>query len=133
MGANDFFLEPDDSKSLGDINFMRKSVRVRRTFPKTIKNPNGFEMVKETSSVEQKSFDEFNGNGSSINTFNGNGNSTINAIKGNGAYATNGNGFAASNSEAQAPAPTTPETSAERKQADNSLDMFRNMARQMRR
>ena len=46
MGKNDFFLEPDDAQTLGDINYMRKSVRVRRTFPKTLKNKDGFAIEK---------------------------------------------------------------------------------------
>ena len=53
MANQDFFLSPDDSQTLGNINFMRKSVRVRHTFPKTVKNPKGFEVEKEISSLEE--------------------------------------------------------------------------------
>jgi hypothetical protein len=54
MANQDFFLSPDDAQTLGNINYMRKSVRVRHTFPKNLKNPNGFEIVKEISSSEGK-------------------------------------------------------------------------------
>ena len=55
MASKDFFLSPDDAQTLGNINFMRKSVKVRHTFPKNLTNPNGLEMVKEVSSLDEKS------------------------------------------------------------------------------
>ena len=55
MASKDFFLSPDDAQTLGNINFMRKSVKVRRTFPKNLTNPNGLETVKEVSSLDEKS------------------------------------------------------------------------------
>jgi hypothetical protein len=55
MANQDFFLSPDDAQTLGNINYMRKSVKVRHTFPKNLKNPNGFEIIKEISSSEGKS------------------------------------------------------------------------------
>lgn len=118
MGSSDFFLEPDDSKSFGDVNFMRKPVRVRRTFPKTIKNPNGFEVVKETSSVDQKNFNNFNGNSTYINNT---------SVNGNGAV--NGNGDSASFE----PQSDREPNSFEPRKVDSNLDMFRSMARNMKR
>ena len=56
MANQDFFLSPDEAQTLGNINYMRKSVRVRHTFPKTVKNPQGFEVEKEVSSLEDNSF-----------------------------------------------------------------------------
>ena len=55
MASKDFFLSPDDAQTLGNINFMRKSVKVRHTFPKNLTNPNGLEIVKEVSSLDEKS------------------------------------------------------------------------------
>ncbi len=55
MANQDFFLSPDEAQTLGNINYMRKSVRVRHTFPKNLKNPQGFEVVKEVSSIEDNS------------------------------------------------------------------------------
>jgi hypothetical protein len=130
MGSSDFFLEPDDSKSLGDVNFMRKPVRVRRTFPKTIKNPNGFEVVKETSSVDQKNFNNFNGNSTYLNNTSVNGNGTANG-NGNSTYLSNGNGNG--NSASVDPQSDREQNSFEPRKVDSNLDMFRSMARNMKR
>lgn len=54
MSSKDFFLNPDDAQTLGDIDYMKKSVVVKHTFPKNLKNPNGFEVVKEVSSSEER-------------------------------------------------------------------------------
>ena len=59
MASKDFFLTPDEAQTMGNINYMRKSVRVRHTFPKTLKNPEGFEVVKEVSSSEDRSITSF--------------------------------------------------------------------------
>ena len=55
MANQDFFLDPDDAQTMGNINFMRKSVQVRHTFPKTLANPNGLESFKNVSSLEDNS------------------------------------------------------------------------------
>ena len=71
MANQDFFLSPDEAQTLGDINYMRKSVRVRHTFPKSLKNPDGFEVVKEVSSSEDRSitsFDRSSNNNSAVNS-----------------------------------------------------------------
>jgi hypothetical protein len=54
MGDKDFFLEPDDAMTMGDINYMRTSKRTRRTFPKTLKNKDGFAFENEVSSMENR-------------------------------------------------------------------------------
>ncbi|VEP17073.1 conserved hypothetical protein [Hyella patelloides LEGE 07179] len=59
MTNKDFFLDPDEAQTLGNINYMRKSTRVRHTFPKNLKNPNGFEVVKEISSLDGNSKNNF--------------------------------------------------------------------------
>ena len=59
MANKDFFLNPDESQTLGDINYMRKHNKIRHTFPKTLKNPQGFEVVKDISSVEETSMPSF--------------------------------------------------------------------------
>ncbi len=52
MADKDFFLEPDDAQTMGDIKYMKRSVKVRKTFPKTLKNPEGFAIEKEFSATE---------------------------------------------------------------------------------
>lgn len=54
MGDKDFFLSPDDAMTMGDINYMRTSKRTRRTFPKTLKNKDGFAFENEVSSMENR-------------------------------------------------------------------------------
>jgi hypothetical protein len=45
-----FFLTPDESKTYGDIDYMRTSKTVRRTFVKTVGNPKGGEVISQVSS-----------------------------------------------------------------------------------
>lgn len=49
-----FFLEPDAASSLGDVNLMKRSNTIRRTFPGTLDNPGNKEMVAEVSSMQAK-------------------------------------------------------------------------------
>jgi hypothetical protein len=46
------FLEPDAASSLGDVNFMRRSNTIRRTFPGTADSPGTKERVLEVASME---------------------------------------------------------------------------------
>ena len=48
-----FFLEADDAKSLGDVDYMRTPLQIKRSFPKTL-NSDGSEVVKEISAMEIK-------------------------------------------------------------------------------
>jgi hypothetical protein len=49
---NTFFLDPDASMSMGDVNFMRRSNTIRRTFPGNADSPGNKEMVAEVASME---------------------------------------------------------------------------------
>ncbi|MFN6338799.1 MAG: hypothetical protein ACK41W_08770 [Cyanobacteriota bacterium] len=51
---NAFFLDPDASSTLGDVNFMRRSNTIRRTFPGNADSPGGKEMVAEVGSMEAR-------------------------------------------------------------------------------
>jgi hypothetical protein len=46
----EFFLGSDDAKTFGDIDFMRKSKKVKRTFPNTISGK-GAKILQEVSSL----------------------------------------------------------------------------------
>ena len=48
-----FFLNDDEAKSWGNVEYMRKAMKVRRTFPKTA-GGNVREIVSEISSLENK-------------------------------------------------------------------------------
>jgi hypothetical protein len=51
---NAFFLDADSSSTLGDVNFMRRSNTIRRTFPGNADSPGGKEMVAEVASMEAR-------------------------------------------------------------------------------
>ncbi len=100
MANQDFFLSPDDAQTLGNIDYMRKSVRVRHTFPKNLKNPQGFEIIKEISSSEDRSVDNLNSNRTQ-------------------SYSTQSTTISSSFSS----------SSAQSRSTDTNINMFRNMAR----
>jgi hypothetical protein len=115
MARQDFFLSPDEAKTLGDIIYMRKPVKVKRSFPKTQNNQSSFEIEKEISSLEDKNR-SLNGNTASSNNF-----------------------IPTSTSEPDYIASTKGVTEAqksksveERHRQDSSLDMFRNMVRSIK-
>ena len=49
-----FFLDADASSSMGNVEFMRRSNTIRRTFPGTADSPGNKEMVAEVASMEAK-------------------------------------------------------------------------------
>lgn len=100
-----FFLDADDAKTLGDIDYMRTAKSIRRTFPKTAGGGVSFERVVEISSMQSNAF------------------STPPVVA----------------PEAIAP-PETPEPpkapdsdNSNQRRTDTSMDMFRNMARDLKR
>jgi hypothetical protein len=56
--AESFFLDPDEAKSMGDIDYMRTARKVRKTFPGTKAWGNAFEQEVEVSATKM-----VNGNG----------------------------------------------------------------------
>ena len=50
--AETFFLDPEASTSLGDVQFMKRSNTIRRTFPGNADSPGDKEMVAEVASME---------------------------------------------------------------------------------
>ena len=48
-----FFLESDTAKSMGNLDYMRTPNRVRRTFPKTLANPEHRELVREVTATNK--------------------------------------------------------------------------------
>lgn len=145
MGKKDFFLSPDDAQTLGDIDYMRKAKRVRKTFPKTLKNKDGFELVTETSSMENRN--SMTDQDKSKNTvFNPTPSSQSQpGATGGSAVTQTNNGFQSQSSITTGSAVNQANTKSsftnansnkkpeERRQQDNSMDMFRNMARNIKR
>ena len=50
----EFFLDADSSSSLGDVNYMRESKTIRRTFPGTIDSPGTKEQIMEVAAETEK-------------------------------------------------------------------------------
>ncbi|MDJ0590023.1 MAG: hypothetical protein QNJ72_08530 [Pleurocapsa sp. MO_226.B13] len=135
MADKDFFLSPDDSMTMGDINYMRKSKRTRRTFPKTLKNKDGFAIENEVSSLEDRS-NLYKGSNTNQDT-------TANTVfsptpsSQSQPGITGGSAVSQTNFQPQAaPASTsfqsTQKSPEKRRQSDDGMDMFRNMAKGMR-
>ena len=49
-----FFLDADASSSMGNVDFMRRSNTIRRTFPGSADSPGNKEMVAEVASMESR-------------------------------------------------------------------------------
>ncbi|MDA0716614.1 MAG: hypothetical protein O2839_00140 [Cyanobacteria bacterium] len=49
-----FFLDADAAGSMGNVDFMRRSNTIRRTFPGTADSPGNKEMVAEVASMESR-------------------------------------------------------------------------------
>ncbi|MEL6929388.1 MAG: hypothetical protein AAFO95_12230 [Cyanobacteria bacterium J06600_6] len=145
MGDKDFFLSPDDAMTMGDIEYMRTSKRTRRTFPKTLSNKEGFAIENEVSSVRDNNNKapkvNKNEQNAAANTFLNTTPSTMSQPSMTGGSAVpQAQPVQASESAPAAPAAPAPQTfdapkpSAEkRRPADDSMDMFRNMAKNIKR
>lgn len=94
-----FFLNPDDAKSFGNIEFMRKTHTIKRTFPK-IKNGLGAKVIAEISSIKKA--------------------------------LANSNGVAPQVTPMPESTPQKTQTNSVRRSADKNMDMFRKMARDMK-
>ncbi len=131
-----FFLSEDDAKSFGDIDFMRKEVVVRRTFAKKKGEVEEMESVKSISSSTSKKVGEAVTPTPSTYSFN-----TPVAPVAPAAPVTPAPAPAASEPAASepatpaasTPAPEAPQEPVVRRSPDTSMDMFRNMAKNIRR
>lgn len=100
-----FFLNEDDAKTFGDIDYMRKEVVIHRTFAKK-KGLGDLESFKSVSSSASKSV-------------------------GDASYGVSTSSSTDSVSESKPVTPQTPKFT--QKQTSTSMDMFRNMAKDIRR
>ena len=104
---NAFFLSEDDAKTFGDIDYMRSSKVVKRTFARKKGQTEEIESVRQISAMEKRDVNE--------------------------------NNFASPLTQAQmdtsseAPKPTeTPQFQRRSTKTDTSMDMFRNMAKDIK-
>lgn len=101
-----YFLDADQAKSFGNIEYMRTAKTVRRTFPKTVGNGGTFERIQTVSTMEAVKAE---------------------ALKSAMAKAEVDAAKAAAN-----PSAVQPGSETARRRSDSSMDIFRNMARDMR-
>jgi hypothetical protein len=115
-----FYLPVDDAKTFGDIDYMRSSKRTRRTFPKQVVGEDN-EFINEVSSTQKAKPAE---------------KSAFATSPFNTAPLTDFNGSAkppeSSSPASSSPAPSTSSGSTDRRRSDSSMDMFRNMARDIK-
>lgn len=100
QGNGAYFLDDNQAKTLGNLDYMRQTKTIRRTFPKITEK--GKEEFSQTSDV------------SAMNKMTTSGNASLAATNGTAA------------------APLTPKEAEARRRVDTSLDMFRNMAKEIR-
>ena len=99
-----FFLDRDSAISMGDVEYMRTVKKVKRTYAKTVESPEHMEQVKEVSAM--------NGKVSGVSN---------ESLSGSTAEGTQSSQQAAPVNQAQ-----------QRRRTDTSMDMFRNMAKDIR-
>lgn len=112
-----YYLTPDEAKTYGNVEYMRSTKSIRRTFSKK-KVGEDNEMIRTVSAMEMQKAKQ---NGQAAPT------PTTPKPPTNGAMNGSANG-------ASAPASNTSEpiANSERRRADDSMDMFRNMARDLK-
>ncbi|MDB9314922.1 hypothetical protein PN462_17545 [Spirulina sp. CS-785/01] len=103
-----YFLDADQAKTFGDIDYMRKPLTIKHTFPQNVSNGGSFEVVNEISAMEKNTAGQTSPSQQVAETASFN-------ISSNGSQ------------------PTTPTPSRRPSGYSNDMDMFRNMAKNMRR
>lgn len=104
--VGEYFLDADTAKSFGDIDYMRTAKAVRKSFPKTLDSKgDDLEIVEVVSSMQKDTF--------------------------SGSQAL-GKSAAKSETTTEQPKPIKPEIKASKASNDTNLDMFRKMARDIK-
>jgi hypothetical protein len=100
-----FFLEMNEARTYGDLEYMQASKKVKRTFPKTLDQPEEQEFVQEVSAMDR-------------------------VVEGKAATASSAMPMA--EPQQQTSTASSSDEAVERRKTDTSMDMFRNMAKQIR-
>lgn len=95
--AEAFFLDPDEAKSMGNIDYMRKARKVKKSFPSSKAWGAGFEVEEEISAMEKNGFKPQPVSTSFTN-----------------------------------PSPEVKAEVSQRRKVDSNMDIFRNMAKDLR-
>ena len=101
-----FFLDTDSASGMGDVEYMRTVKKVKRTYARTVDSPQHMEQIKEISAMSGK-------------------------ISAGSNTSSNGSTPSSETQPNQQSAPQVNEAQ-QRRKTDTSLDMFRNMAKDIR-
>ena len=101
-----FFLDANEAQTYGDLDYMRASKKVKRTFPKTVDQPEEMEFVQEVSATKR--------------------------IVENGKQVTVPNSVVMLQNDQQPVLEVKKDEGSDRRKSDSSMDIFRNMARDIR-
>jgi hypothetical protein len=104
--SNAFFLDANESQTYGNLDYMRASKKVKRTFPKTFDQPDELEFVQEVSATKR--------------------------IVEGGKQVTVPNSVVIPQGSEQPVIEVKKDEGVDRRKGDKSMDMFRNMARDIR-
>jgi hypothetical protein len=138
-----FFLDDDSAKSMGDVEYMRSVKATRRTFPVSVDQPEHIEIIQSVSAMGKSVSDNRKGyvapQGAAQSTANFSSGSATSfsspASSGFGNSSFGSSSFASSSAPAPAAEPTVEprvESAPRRKTADGGMDMFRSMAKDIR-
>jgi hypothetical protein len=108
-----YFLDQDAASTLGDVNYMRSTKSIKRTYAKSVDSPDEKATIKQVSAMNSKVYEASE----------------------SAAKSTFVTPSASSQSNFSTPAPTPPrsaDAASERIKTDTSMDMFRNMAKDLR-
>jgi hypothetical protein len=137
-----FFLDDDSAKSMGDVEYMRSIKATRRTFPVTVDQPNHIEIIQSVSAVDKSVNDSRKTGGyvapkaaAKAPTANSSNGSAASFSSGSASSFASGSATSFASAQPQASEPTAEprvEASTRRKSDGGGMDMFRNMAKDIR-
>ncbi|NJR49395.1 MAG: hypothetical protein HC780_07300 [Leptolyngbyaceae cyanobacterium CSU_1_3] len=104
--SNAFFLDSNEAQTYGNLEYMRAAKKVKRTFPKTADQPEEMEFIQEVSATKR--------------------------IIETGKKVSVPNSVVKPQDSQQPTIAVQPDPSTQRRKADSSMDMFRNMAKEIR-
>ncbi|MEL6468715.1 MAG: hypothetical protein AAFQ74_03230 [Cyanobacteria bacterium J06623_4] len=123
-----YYLDNDDAKTFGNIDYMRSSKVVKRTFAKKKGQKEHLESVRSISAVKMTDLDGNPSNASVAQP------TTFGSTDFLGSSASKPAAPAASSNASSAPAESAPKPTEKRKpSSSNDMDLFRNMAKDIRR
>ncbi|MEM9905916.1 MAG: hypothetical protein AAF921_12925 [Cyanobacteria bacterium P01_D01_bin.44] len=131
QGQSAFYLSEDDAKTMGDIDYMRSNKVIRHTFAKKKGETGEKASTKSISAMKSTQLGE-NGLPSTPPATNTFGQSTSSTFGQSASFAQSSETFGQSASFAQSSEAESKPTERRSASVDSSMDMFRNMAKQIR-